>query len=365
MRRTGSIWCAVLAAGVVGVLIAASSAVGSSQAKPSNTKPPAISMPYLAEVGTKLTGHQGTWTGTAPITYRYRWYRCDDNGASCSAISDATTTHYKVTSADVGHTIRFQVTAENADGEATVATDPTNEIENNLNAPLEKAPPMVSGSAVVGETLSATTGQWKGKQPISYSFKWQSCNTEMTSCPNNGGSGGTYSVKASDVGKRIRVKVLASNSAGDAAGLSDPTEVVKSSGGGATTTTAPPSGSSVDVSQVPKDQRLVVDKVSFNPNPVTSRSQQITVKITVKDTEGKLVRNALVFIRSTPLVTSTPTDAPTGDNGVVTYRITPQSDFPIKNGYSVQFFVKAYRKGDPTLGGIYGSRLVQVATKTP
>ena len=59
------------------------------------------------------------------------------------------------------------------------------------------------------------------------------------------------------------------------------------------------------------------------------------------------------------------TDAPTGDNGMVTYRITPQSDFPIKNGYSVQFYATAYRKGDPTLGGIYGSRLVQVATKTP
>jgi hypothetical protein len=30
----------------------------------------------------------------------------------------------------------------------------------------------------------------------------------------------------------------------------------------------------------------------------------------------------------------------------------------------VQFYVKAYRAGDPTLGGVYGSRLVQVATET-
>jgi hypothetical protein len=28
----------------------------------------------------------------------------------------------------------------------------------------------------------------------------------------------------------------------------------------------------------------------------------------------------------------------------------------------VQFFVKAYRKGDPTVAGISGTRLVQVAT---
>ena len=31
----------------------------------------------------------------------------------------------------------------------------------------------------------------------------------------------------------------------------------------------------------------------------------------------------------------------------------------------VQFFVKAYRKGDPSLGGIYGTRLVLVPTKSP
>ena len=63
--------------------------------------------------------------------------------------------------------------------------------------------------------------------------------------------------------------------------------------------------------------------------------------------------------------TSTPTDAPTGSSGTVTYSITPRSDFPIKNGFSVQFFVKAYRSGDPTLAGISGTRLVQVATHKP
>jgi hypothetical protein len=49
----------------------------------------------------------------------------------------------------------------------------------------------------------------------------------------------------------------------------------------------------------------------------------------------------------------------------VTYSIQPRSDFPIKNGFSVQFFVKAYRSGDPTLAGISGTRLVQVATHKP
>ena len=91
----------------------------------------------------------------------------------------------------------------------------------------------------------------------------------------------------------------------------------------------------------------------------------IRVTITVKDTKGRLVKGALVFFRSTPIVTSTPTDAATGNNGTVTYSVQPLSSFPIKNGYSVQFFVKAYKSGDPTLAGISGTRLVQVATRTP
>ena len=74
------------------------------------------------------------------------------------------------------------------------------------------------------------------------------------------------------------------------------------------------------------------------------------------------MRNAFVFLRSTPILTSTPTDAQTGARREDHVRGQADVDFPLKNGYSVQFFVKAYQKGDPTLAGISGTRLVQVAT---
>ena len=111
--------------------------------------------------------------------------------------------------------------------------------------------------------------------------------------------------------------------------------------------------------------RLVVDTVSFSPNPVSSTSQSIRVTIKVKDNKGKLVSGAFVSIVSTPVVTSTPDAAQTDSNGIVVYTIQPKSNFPIKTGYSVQFYVKAYRQGDPTLAGVSGGRLVQVATKSP
>ena len=86
----------------------------------------------------------------------------------------------------------------------------------------------------------------------------------------------------------------------------------------------------------------------------------------MKDTRGNVVRNAIVFIRSTPILTGGGDDSPTATDGWVQYSPAARGRTSrCENGYNVQFFVKAYRAGDPTLGGIYGSRLVQVATRTP
>ena len=275
----------------------------------------------------------------------------------------ANKTSYTVKTADEDKTIRFQVGAKNKDGKDLAESDPTATIPANPKAPIEAQPPTVSGTATVGEKLTANDGPWQGTQPIATTVRWQACNSLVTSCTDNGATGLAYTVAKSDVGKRLRVKVLAKNSAGETTALSDTTAVAKdaTSGGG-----GGGSGNTIPVKDVgPAGERLIVDKVVFNPNPVTSRNVPIHVKITVKDTNGKLVVGALVFFRSTPILTSTPTDAPTGADGTVTYSIQPRSDFPIKNGYSVQFFVKAYRAGDPSLAGISGTRLVQVATHTP
>jgi hypothetical protein len=128
----------------------------------------------------------------------------------------------------------------------------------------------------------------------------------------------------------------------------------------------PGGGKSIDAKDVAKEQRLVVDTVLFDPSPVTSRKNPISVSIRVTETgKGYAVRNATVYIRSTPLLTSSADNGLTAVDGWITYKLQPESDFPLKNGYNVQFFVKAYRKGDPSLGGIYGTRLVQVPTKSP
>jgi hypothetical protein len=354
----------VLFVSAVVVLAASSGASGRSAAVPSFSAEPFISGTPV--VGNVLTGHNATWSGTAPITYASQWARCDETGFNCAAISGATDAQYTLVSADLGHTMRFRVTAKNAEGSNKADSNETGVVSKANGEPASTKPPVVTGNTVVGSSLHTSTGSWVGDKPVTFSYHWLRCDRNGNACSTiQGETAAGYTLVDADSTKTVRSKVIATNSKGDSLAISDQTAVVSGGSGGTTTTTAPPSGSSIDVSQVPKDGRLVVADVKFSPNPVTSRNQQITVKIRVEDNTGRPVRNALVFFRSTPLVTSTPTDAPTGDDGWVTYRVQPQNDFPIKNGYSVQFYAKAYRKGDPTLGGIYGSRLVQVATRTP
>jgi hypothetical protein len=356
LRSPRPVLLAVLVAlGVAATLVVASVATGRSRAAPTNTKEPSIIYVYPIKVGTVLNADKGGWSGTAPISYAYQWLRCNDNGESCKQIANATGTSYTVVVADEGHTIRLDVTASNGQGKATARANATSQVPKQPGSPVELSAPEVKGQALVGETLTATTGTWKGNQPISYQFKWQTCNAAVTSCPNNGHTGNTYTVRTADLGERLRVKVVAKNSQGQTASLSDPTAIVKESGGG---------GSSVNVSSLQAGDRLVVESVHFSPNPVTSRSTPIQVNITITDQKGKPVRGAFVSMVSTPVVTSSPTPAQTDSNGTVAYTIHPESDFPIKNGYSVQFYVKGYRQGDPTLSGVSGGRLVQVATRT-
>jgi hypothetical protein len=101
--------------------------------------------------------------------------------------------------------------------------------------------------------------------------------------------------------------------------------------------------------------------VHFEPSVVTSRSHPITIRVRVFDTRGFVVRGTLVFARATPRVTSSDT-ATTATDGWATLQLQPLSTFPMKRG-AVQFFLRAYRTGDPLLAGISSRRLVQIIVR--
>jgi hypothetical protein len=366
--RVSGVAGAVLSA-VALALVAAATSTARSEAGPTNTVEPSIS--GVAIVGRTLDGNRGKWTG-AGITYKQEWLRCkanagdDSSTSSCTAISGATKTEYKLASADLGFRIRFRVEATTKGGTSTATSTATSVVTTESGAPASSSAPTISGSPLVGSTLSGANGSWVGDQPITYSYRWLRCDGAGNACKEIGGeTSASYRVVQNDVGKTLRLRVIAHNSRGQADAFSNATDVVKDSGGGQGIITLPNGEKSVDVKDVPKGERLIVDRVEFSPNPVRSRETPITVRIKVEDTRNYVVRGAYVFFRSTPIVTSTPTDAQTSTDGWITYSIQPENDFPLKNGYSVQFFVKAYRKGDPTLAGVAGSRLVQIATAKP
>jgi hypothetical protein len=330
-----------------------------SQVAPANTTPPAIS--GTPQQGQTLTATTGQWSGDQPITYAFQWLRCDATGGNCIAIGGANGQTYTVTGDDVGHRLRVQVTATNADGSSQALSDPT-AVVSSVAAPASTAEPSVAGTPQVGQTLTASNGTWTGQAPITYTYQWQQCDAAAANCqPIPGATSQTYVVQPTDVGKRLNVLVKATNSGGSTSKGSNATAVVQPAGPAGAIKLAN-GKTSVPASSLSLPSRLIIDRVQFSPNPVRSVRSAITIRVHVSDTAGDWVRGALVFLRSTPLVTGTPPEAETDQAGYVTFKTSPRAGFPTRRG-NVQFFVRARKAGDDPLAGISSRRLVQVATR--
>jgi len=321
---------------------------------PNNVVEPSIT--GTTRVGQVLRTTRGTWTGTEPIQYSHRWYRCDGRGTAdasdCRRITNAPNASYVLREADAGFRIRSQIVARNADGTATATSNPTNIV--TAARPVNTTEPSISGTARVGSTLTANRGEWAGDQPITYSFVWLRCNDKGDNCSEIQGADDTaYEVRDADTGRTIRVRVSARNDRGSSSAISNPTGVIG-------TNQPPPSGSLPVADLKAAGDRLLVASVQFSPNPVTSRTDTITARVRVTARGGRPVSGAAVFMRATPRVVQGQT-AQTRSDGWVTLTLVPNAAFPQpRNGFNVQFFVKASRPGDPGLGGIAGYRLVQV-----
>jgi hypothetical protein len=96
------------------------------------------------------------------------------------------------------------------------------------NAPVNTSPPTIAGAAVVGHTLSASTGTWTTTgDTIRYSYQWQRCNPDGTNCVSlTGFTSSTYVVAPADLGKKLKIAVTGRNSYGSITIKSAPTAVV-------------------------------------------------------------------------------------------------------------------------------------------
>lgn len=189
--------------------------LAATAAPPANTSLPTIS--GTAQVGQTLTATNGTWSN-APASFAYQWLRCNGGGNSCASVANGTQQTYTLVGADAGSTIRVRVTATNADGSSSAQSARTAMVAAATSnaAPKNTAPPTISGTAKVGQTLTANEGSWSGN-PTGYAFQWQRCDADVSVCSNVvGATSRTYLVRIADLGYRLRVRVTARDDKGSA-----------------------------------------------------------------------------------------------------------------------------------------------------
>jgi hypothetical protein len=221
MRRTMLPRTAAVLVALAVASLAATTASARSSATPTVTSVPTLqgqaAQPF---VGDRLGVSNGVWTGS-PTKYTYQWDRCDPTGdrQNCVAIAGATAQSYTVATADVNHTLRANVIATNADGAGTKDTKATGVVAARTS-PKSTTRPSISGTPVVGNTLTADTGNWTGAS--TFSFQWQQCDVNGNNCVDiAGATGKTYGVRSSDTGHELLVLVKASNRFGSTTAGSD------------------------------------------------------------------------------------------------------------------------------------------------
>ena len=96
--------------------------------------------------------------------------------------------------------------------------------------PANTALPSISGTVTDSGTLNATDGSWSGSAPFTFIRQWRRCDSAGANCSNiPGATGASYSPAAADLGKRLRVRVTATNSADTATAESAASSVVQPS----------------------------------------------------------------------------------------------------------------------------------------
>jgi hypothetical protein len=133
-------------------------------------------------------------------------------------------------------------------------------------APVNTAPPTISGTPTVGQTLTASDGTWSNS-PTSYAHQWLRCNGGGNSCVSvANGTQKTYTLVGADAGHTMRVRVTATNADGSASAESAQTAPVAA----ATSSAAPKNTDRPIISGTPRvGETLTTDEGSWSGNPTS------------------------------------------------------------------------------------------------
>jgi len=193
--------------------ISLNTTIAPALAPPVNTVVP-VALPFDAYVGGNVVVDNGTWTGTAPITYTYQWYQFD--GLAAFIIPGETDNFHLVTSDDLSFNLYCTVTATNIGGSTNVNSVSTGIVVNPI-APENTVAPVISGIAGPGETLTVTSvGTWTGLPAPTFTYQWQTNGANIATAIDD-----TYVIIAGQENTNITCVVTGSNIAGEDAASSN------------------------------------------------------------------------------------------------------------------------------------------------
>ena len=194
-----------------------SAATGAVAAAPPPPNTQATGLPTItgtAQVGDTLTavttGIEDA-DGLDNVIFSYQWIRND--GGTDTDISEATGSSYTLGDSDVDKTVKVRVSfTDDANNRETVTSAATAAVAARPNS-LATGAPTISGTAQVGETLTADTSgiaDEDGLTNASFAYQWQADGADIS-----GATDSSYTLAVDDESKVISVKVSFSDDAGN------------------------------------------------------------------------------------------------------------------------------------------------------
>ena len=163
--------------------------------------PPSSGTVQVGETLTADTSGIADEGGLSNVQYEYRWLADD------SDISGATNATYTLLAADEGKVIKVRVSfTDDAGNQETLTSAATDAVAaaSTPNSPAT-GDPTISGTAQVGETLTADTSDIAdddGLSNVQYEYQWLADDSEIA-----GATSLTYTLADADEGKAIKVQV--------------------------------------------------------------------------------------------------------------------------------------------------------------
>ena len=185
---------------------------GATDAVVARSNSPATGAPTItgtAQVGETLTANTtgvADADGLSNVQYKYRWLADD------AEIAGATGLTYTLTDSEESKAIKVQVDFTDDQGnEESLTSGATDAVDARPNSPATGAP-TITGTAQVGETLTADTSgviDADGLSSVQYEYQWLADDTDIA-----GATGLTYTLTDSEESKAITVQVSFTDDAG-------------------------------------------------------------------------------------------------------------------------------------------------------